>query len=146
VVNEVTWRDAVHLCNELLERLYAHMQKHPENAETWQKDIDDTLAKRQKFLILAQWQEEAQFMQALSTICDNISIKSKESKMPHNTSKCALEECKEPAYTGNGMGLSSPIGYVVVFLCTQHFSDAIRANMTRQGQETYQKMLEREQK
>jgi len=56
---------------------------------------------------------------------------------------CAKEGCSEPSYKGNALGLGSPIGWVVVYLCEQHFSDSIRANMAIQQ---LQNRLEKEKK
>jgi hypothetical protein len=52
--------------------------------------------------------------------------------MSGDASKCAKEDCKEPAYTGNAMSLSSPIGTVIVYLCKKCFAEFIQANMLRQ--------------
>lgn len=45
---------------------------------------------------------------------------------------CAKEGCNEPAYTGNALGISSPIGHVVVYLCKKCFAEFLQANMLHQ--------------
>jgi len=77
---EITWRDCVQACDDLLDTLQRKLQEEPEHGTFWQERMAVTMAKRQEFIILAREQrrqEEEQFKQALQTICDNVLERSR---------------------------------------------------------------------
>lgn len=78
MVAEITWRDCVQACDDLLETLKLKMIEEPASGKLWQEEMAVTMCKRQEFLILAEKQEEQQFKQSLSTICERVLEKSKE--------------------------------------------------------------------
>ena len=48
---------------------------------------------------------------------------------------CALDGCNNPIYTGNAIVLTSSIGMVTVYLCSNHLSEAIQASIDKQSKE-----------
>lgn len=78
---EITWRDCVEVCDDLLDTFGRLLQEQPESGAFWQERMAVTMAKRQEFIILAREQrrqEEAQFKLALQKVCDNVLEKSRE--------------------------------------------------------------------
>jgi hypothetical protein len=49
--------------------------------------------------------------------------------------KCAVETCKEPAYTGNALALPSSIGTLVVYVCQRHFAEYCQHNREKQNKD-----------
>ncbi len=77
---DITWRDCVQACDDLLDTLAHKMQEQPESGTFWQERMAVTMAKRQEFIILAREQrrqEEQEFRQALQKICDNVLERSR---------------------------------------------------------------------
>ena len=68
---EITWRDCVQACDELLETLKLKMQQEPESSKFWQQEIAEAEAKRQEFLILAQKQEDAAITESIGHIFEH---------------------------------------------------------------------------
>lgn len=70
---EITWRDCVQACDELIDTFQRKMQEEPEHG--WQKYRDAAMARREEFIILAKEQriqEVQKFKQSLQKICDNV--------------------------------------------------------------------------
>jgi hypothetical protein len=79
-MQDITWRDCVEACDDLLDTIQHKMQEEPEHGTFWQERMAVTMAKRQEFIVLAREQrrqEEEQFKQALQTICDNVLERSR---------------------------------------------------------------------
>jgi hypothetical protein len=90
---EITWRDCVQACDDLLDTLQHKMHEQPEHGTFWQERMAVTMAKRQEFIILAREQrrqEEEQFKQAMQKIYDNVLERSHDGE--HQTRQ-------DPAFT-----------------------------------------------
>ena len=76
--NTITWQDFLEIQDTLMETIKQKMQEEPEHGTFWQERLAKEMLKRQEILILAKQQEDQDFMQALSNICENVLKKSKE--------------------------------------------------------------------
>ncbi len=74
---EVTWKDCIQACDELIEILKLKMRDKPERGKIWQEALAVAMCKKQELQILAKQEEDAQFKKTLLNICNNVLDKSR---------------------------------------------------------------------